>query len=98
MPAVPSARPDDGQLNVLLGGAIDLRRTLILLPALLLGRHLGMDKVVTQPYRTLHIQADEPLPIAADGEFLGEVRELHLQVQAQALQVVRNPGMPRHSL
>ena len=45
MPAVPHARIDDGRLNLLLAGDLSLLQTLLLLPRLLVGKHLSHSKV-----------------------------------------------------
>ena len=88
MPAVPHARMDDGQLNLLLAGDISLGQTLLLLPRLLVGKHLSHPKVLTQPFRTMQINAVKPVPVAADGEYLGLSRQITVRVQAAQLAVV----------
>ena len=88
MPAVPHARLDDGQLNLLLAGDISLGQTLLLLPRLLAGKHLSHPKVLTQPFRTMQINAVKPVPVAADGEYLGLSRQITVRVQAAQLAVV----------
>lgn len=77
MPAAPHARLDDGQLNVLLAGDLSLLQTLLLLPRLLVGKHLSHPKVHTQPFQTMLIESATPVPIAADGEYLGLSRKNH---------------------
>ena len=72
MPAVPHARNDDGVLNLLLAGAFGRAGTLWVLPLLLAGRHLGHPKVRTRAFRKMVIASTEPVPLAADGEYLGE--------------------------
>jgi diacylglycerol kinase (ATP) len=88
MPAVPHARLDDGQLNLLLAGDISLSQTLLLLPRLLVGKHLSHPKVHTQSFQTLQIESSTPVPIAADGEYLGSSRKMTVRVQAGQLAVV----------
>ena len=88
MPAVPHARLDDGQLNLLLAGDISLAQTLLLLPRLLVGKHLSHSKVKTQPFQTLQIESSTPVPIAADGEYLGMSQKIMVRVQAGQLAVV----------
>jgi diacylglycerol kinase family enzyme len=88
MPAVPHARIDDGRLNVLLAGDLSLLQTLLLLPRLLLGKHLSHPKVRTQPFQTLQIQASKPVPIAADGEYLGLSQQISIRIKAGQLAVV----------
>lgn len=88
MPAVPQARIEDGQLNLLLAKNVNLPETLLLLPRLLVGKHLGHPKVHTQAFRQMQIEAASPIPVAADGEYLGQTRSITLTVQAGALSVV----------
>jgi diacylglycerol kinase family enzyme len=88
MPAVPHARLDDGQLNLLLAGDISLGQTLLLLPCLLVGKHLSHPRVHTQPFQTMCIESTAPVPIAADGEYLGSSRKITVRVQAAQLAVV----------
>ena len=57
MPAVPHARIDDGRLNLLLARDISLLQTLLLLPRLLVGKHLSHPKVHTQPFQAMQIEA-----------------------------------------
>lgn len=88
MPAVPHARVDDGRLNLLLAGDIRLMQTLLLLPRLLVGKHLSHAKVRTHPFQTMQIVAAKPVPVAADGEYLGLSRHITVHVQASQLAVV----------
>lgn len=88
MPAVPHARIDDGLLNLLLAGNLSLLQTLLLLPRLLLGKHLSHPKLRTQPFQTLRIQAAKPVPIAADGEYVGLSQQITIRIQAGRLAVV----------
>jgi diacylglycerol kinase (ATP) len=88
MPAVPHARIDDGRLNLLLAGDLGVFQTLLLLPRLLVGKHLSHPKVCTQAFETLQIQAAKPVPIAADGEYLGLSQHITIRIQAGQLAVV----------
>lgn len=89
MPAVPQARIDDGQLNLLLAKNVGLSETLLLLPRLLIGKHLSHPKVHTQTFKQMQIESANPIPVAADGEYLGQTRNITLSVQAGALSVIR---------
>jgi YegS/Rv2252/BmrU family lipid kinase len=90
MPAVPNAQIDDGQLNVLVAGKFNRIQTLLMLPRLLLGRHLGHSRIQTQPFKCAKISSPAQLPIAADGETLGHTKQLAIQVLPGALRAVRN--------
>ena len=92
MPAVPHARNDDGVLNLLLAGPFGRPGTLLMLPLLLAGRHLGHPKVRTRAFREMVIGSPEPVPLAADGEYLGEARHITVNVRPGALRVVPDPA------
>ena len=89
MPAVPHARIDDGQLNLLLAGQFNRAQTLLMLPRLLIGRHLGHARIQCKAFSHANISSTEELPIAADGETLGHAQELIIQVLPTALKAVR---------
>ncbi len=98
MPAVPHARIDDGQLNLLLAGRFGRVATALMLPRLLAGWHLGHPRVHTQAFSRMTLHSRTPVPLAADGEYLGTTRQLELQVLASALSVVRGPvSSPGHT-
>jgi diacylglycerol kinase family enzyme len=62
---------------------------LTLLPRLLRGTHLSDPRVALQPFQTLEVQAAEPVPLAADGEYLGAFTRFSVRVLPAALRVVR---------
>lgn len=92
MPAVPHARPDDGQLDLLIAGRFNRLQTLWMLPRLLAGAHLSHPAVRALPYRQLEIRSQRPIPLAADGEYLGQASELRIEISAGGLQAVRAPA------
>jgi diacylglycerol kinase (ATP) len=55
----------------------------------LIGKHIGHPKVRTQPFQTMTIEATTPIPVAADGEYLGLSRRITVSVQAEQLRVVK---------
>lgn len=89
MPAVPHARLTDGQLDALLAGTFSRIGALLMLPRLLMGRHLGHPRIQCWPYRQLDIACASGVPLAADGEYLGQARQASICCQAGSLQVVR---------
>jgi len=89
MPAVPHAQLADGQLDVLLAGSFGHLGALLMLPRLLIGQHLGHPRIASWPYRQLDIDCAQGVPLAADGEYLGEARQVHIHCQATSLKVVR---------
>ena len=89
MPAVPHAQIDDGELNLLVASQFNRLQTLLMLPRLLAGLHLGHSRIQTQPFKNADISSPIDLPIAADGEALGHTKHLSIQVLPGALQAVR---------
>lgn len=89
MPAVPHAQLTDGQLDVLLAGPFGRWGTLLMLPRLLMGRHLSHPRIQSWPYRQLDIACAQGVPLAADGEYLGEARQVTLWCRAASLPAVR---------
>ena len=88
MPAVPAARFDDGRLDLLLAGRFDRVGTLLMLPRLLTGHHLGHPEVQCRSFTRLCIEADVPLPLAADGEAMAAASRVEVRVLPRALKVV----------
>ena len=88
MPAVPHARMEDGKLDMLLAKQFNAFETILMLPRLLIGKHLSHKKVQTQPFTTLQIDAKTPIPLAADGEYLGLAKQIKVSVLPSCLAVV----------
>lgn len=89
MLAAPRAALDDGRLDLLLVGRFDRIGTLLMLPRLLVGRHLGHPEVQYRGFTRLCIEADAALPLAADGESMAAASRVELRVLPRALKVVR---------
>ena len=92
MPCVPAARLDDGRLDALLAGPLGRLGTLAVLPLLLAGWHLHHPRVRCRGFAELRIESPRPLPLAADGEYLGDCQALTVTVRPGALAAVRAPG------
>lgn len=88
MPAVPHAQLNDGLLDALLAGTFDRLGVLLMLPRLLIGQHLSHPRVSSWPYRQLEIACTQGVPLAADGEYLGQARQATVSCQPSSLQVV----------
>ncbi len=89
----PDARLDDGELDVGIAGAISRLRLLWLLPKALFGKHTTDRAVTMLRCRRLHIRADQPIPVHADGEVLtASARQLEITLEPGRLLVVVAPG------
>ena len=89
MPAVPHAQINDGELDLLVVGQFNVPQTLIMLPRLLMALHLSHPRVLTRCFKSMEIRSAQALPLATDGEYVGQARSLRVQVAAGALRVVR---------
>ena len=94
IPAVPHARLNDGQLNMLWAGPFSRWSALLMLPRLLMGWHLVHRGIATQTYRQLDIACAQGVPLAADGEYLGIARSLSVRCAASSLRVVPKTPLP----
>ena len=99
MRLAPSARIDDGQLQLVLAKNTGLLPTLALFARLLAGgRHTGAAAVHIQSCQQLQLTACElALPVLLDGELLPAQKSLHIQVLPQALAVVRRFGANKNA-
>ena len=89
MPAVPHASIEDGQLNLLVGGTFNRLQTLLMLPRLLMGRHLGHPRIQSVPFTNASLQSSDPVPVAIDGEPLGDTTHLKIKCLPNALEVLK---------
>lgn len=88
MQIAPTAATDDGALDLMLASEMGLMRVLSLLPRMLVGRHLGEEGVVHQCFGKLEWTSTAPVPLAADGEYLGEAIRATVQVRPASLPVL----------
>ncbi len=91
MPVAPTARIDDGQLQLLRLCQTTRPRLLRLLHKMLRGRHLGEPEVRQHRFTRLTMHCDKPLPLGADGNFIGQARWLEVCCLPAALPVVTRP-------
>jgi diacylglycerol kinase family enzyme len=87
MPAVPQAQINDGELDLLLAGKFNVAQTLVMLPRLLMAKHLNHPRVLTRRFKTLDIRSPQALPLATDGEYVGEATHVAVRVAPGALRV-----------
>lgn len=95
MPAAPAARPDDGRLDLLVALEFGRAGALAMLPLLLAGAHLRHPRVRTLRFEHLRIDADAPLPMAADGEPMPPAAGFDVRCMRASLRVVRAPDPGR---
>ncbi len=88
IPIAPMADPQDGRLSVILAGRFSRLGVVLILPRLLLGRHLGHKEVRAFSGRVLEAHFTAPVPAHADGELLGEAEGYRAEIHPLALKVV----------
>ncbi len=92
IPAVPHASITDGKLDLLVAGRFSRGSAMAMLPRLMAGKHLSDPRLHSNPFQGLEIHATPDVPIAVDGEYLGETPHLLIDVLPASLRVV--PRMP----
>lgn len=88
---VPSARPDDGILHVVIAGPLSRIETLGVLPRVYSGRHLLHPKVRQAQGREIIVTSTTPLTVQADGEIIGTLPAT-FRVHPGALEVLIPAG------
>lgn len=83
----PGARLDDGLLDVVLTGRTSKRRALRAMPKVFSGSHVDDASVRVLAARELHVDADRPFVVYADGEPIGETPAT-IRVEPGALHVL----------
>ena len=73
MHIAPTARPDDGLLDIVIGGDIGPLRLLALFPRIYGGSHVTHPLVDVRRSRRVTITTDMPRSVYADGEHVGEL-------------------------
>lgn len=76
----PVSDVQDGKANVLASGPLAPHRLLLLMVAVLRGRHLGREGVHHASGRWITVRWDEPTPLHLDGDLHGLVREVQVRV------------------
>ncbi|MCL4425856.1 MAG: diacylglycerol kinase family lipid kinase [Firmicutes bacterium] len=87
MMMVPSAEPDDGTLDVVLGWDFTRLEILRALMLIFSGRHLGLPKLLQRRVREIYVTSSQPLALHADGEVIGTT-PAHFRIVPRALKVL----------
>lgn len=94
IPAVPHASINDGKLDLLVAGQCSRGSAMILLPRLLRGTHLTDPRLHTNAFQGIEVRAVPDVPIAVDGEYLGEAAQLTIDALPDSLRVVAATASP----
>ena len=87
IPAAPSARLDDGALDVLVFREVTPAQLVGLVPRALLGRHEDSDHVIWRRARRVEVESDPPIAFNADGEPIGD-DPATFEILPRALEIV----------
>ena len=87
----PGACTHDGRLDLLVAGRMGRAGVLRLVAQMLRGEHLGNPAVWQQPLRHLQLRSGRPLPVAADGNDLGDACRVEVCLGAARLPTVYSP-------
>ncbi|MFL6201709.1 MAG: diacylglycerol/lipid kinase family protein [Thermoanaerobaculia bacterium] len=94
IPAAPTAVLDDGLLDVVISPMTTLPQLAVLMPQVLLGRHLESDLLLFRRATRVEIECDPPMAFNVDGELIGENGEntARFEILPRALQVIAGPN------
>jgi len=88
IPIAPMADPRDGLLALVLARKFSRFGVALILPRLLLGRHLGHPQILALAGREVVVEFAQPVPAHADGELLPEASVYRAEVRPLGLRVV----------
>lgn len=92
IPAAPAAVLDDGLLDVVISPMTTLPQLAVLIPQVLLGRHLESDLLLFRRATRVEIECDPPMAFNVDGELIGE-GGARFEILPRALQVIVGPAL-----
>jgi diacylglycerol kinase (ATP) len=84
----PRASLNDGLLDVFVFPAMRVGQALNLVPLLWGGRHMDREEFLFRTAERLRISAKTTIPLNADGEYIGEVRDVEYSLLPNALRLV----------
>jgi diacylglycerol kinase family enzyme len=87
MKVAPTAKMDDGVLDVCIVGAVSPLRLLRLFPTVYSGNHLKVREVEYFPASQLRVETGDPMDVYADGEFVCRT-PIEVSVRRGALKVI----------
>ncbi len=82
----PQAEIDDGLLDVIILRKISRFKILSLFPTIYTGKHINYPEVLSQKVKSIGISTEKPMPLMADGEFIGQT-PVHISCLKHALKI-----------
>lgn len=90
IPVAPGSILDDGLLDVLIAPVTSVPQLAVLVPQVLLGRHMESDLLVFRRTASVEIESDPPMMWNVDGEIIGD-QPARFEVLPRVLQVIVGP-------
>lgn len=84
----PDARPDDGQLDMILVEGVGKLKFLFCLPTAFFGKHTGIKGIHIMTCRDIHIHSENALPVHIDGESGGIRQDLTVSIEKKPLKII----------
>jgi diacylglycerol kinase (ATP) len=85
----PDAQNDDGKLDVCLIDDMHVGKIMRLMPKVLKGAHMTFPGVQMRRANEIHVTAESPFYVHADGEIVGSnVHEVHVRLREKSLDVI----------
>lgn len=88
VPMNPNAKADDGMLSICAVNGIPKWRTFLMLPVLMKEKHMGKKGFMLQDVEYLVFDADRPMVLHGDGEYLGDEKHIEMRVLRNILNVM----------
>ena len=88
VPMNPGAKADDGLLSVCSVSGIPKWRTFFMLPVLMKAKHVGKKGFMLKDVEYLVFDADRPMVLHGDGEYLGDEKHIEMKVLRNTLNVM----------
>lgn len=88
VPMNPNASPEDGLLSICAVNGIPKWKTFFMLPALTRAKHEGKKGFILRDVEALCFDADRPMVLHADGEYIGDETHIEMKVLRNVLNVM----------
>ncbi len=88
VPMNPAADAEDGLLSICAVSGIPKWRTFLMLPVLMKAKHVGKKGFLLKDAEYLVFDADRPMVLHADGEYIGDETHIEMKVLRRALRVM----------
>lgn len=89
IPMAPKANPRDGRLSMCIAHGISKWRTFFVLPFLVLGKHEKFKCFNITNFKKCKLHMDKPIVLHADGEYCGDVTDVHFECAAKKLKIMK---------